>query len=84
MTAPRLRGLQVGPDGRDHRACAVGQHEQELQAAVAMEPSRDFQRLAFERMAGTDDRYPLWIAVKVVVVGSMSCLPSTTSGITSC
>ena len=81
LTARWLRGgLQVSPDGWDHHSCAVGQHEQELQAAVAMEPSRDRQRLSLKRMPGTDDRHSLRITVKVVVVvvGSVSYLPSTT------
>jgi hypothetical protein len=44
-----------------------------------MRPPRDLERSAFEGMPWPDDGHPLRIAVEVVVVvGSMSSLPSTT------
>ena len=48
-----------------------------------MEPTRDLERLPFERMARAYDGHPIGIAVEVVVMGSLSCLRSTGSIMTA-
>ena len=49
-----------------------------MERTAPMGPAEYFQCLALEGVMGTDDRYAFWIAIEVVVVvGSVSCLPST-------
>jgi hypothetical protein len=48
-----------------------------VERAAPMRPPEYFQRLALQGVMVTDDRYAFWIAIEVVVVGSVSCLPST-------
>lgn len=43
---------------------------------MALRPPQDLQHLSLEGMAIADDRHPFGIAVEVVV-GSVSCVPST-------
>jgi hypothetical protein len=48
-----------------------------VERAAPMRPPEYFQRLALQGVMVTDDRYAFWIAIEVVVVGSVSCLPLT-------
>ena len=77
-----LRGsrdaVQIGPDGRDQASGTVGQRDEHLQLPVSMLPSQHLQRLSLKRVARPEHGYPLGVAVEVVV-GSVSCLPSTPS-----
>jgi len=66
--------LEVGPVGGDQRLTAVRQKENELQAAPHARLPEDLQRLAFEGMMGTGDRYPFR---NVLTVGSVWWLPLT-------
>lgn len=50
-----------------------------MQTANPMRPAQHFQRLTLERMVPAQDGHMLWVAVKVVVMGSVSCVPSTRS-----
>ena len=68
--------VQVGPGGGYQRSCAVWQHDEKLQMSLSLLPSQHLQSLAVEGMALPGEGYPLRIAVEVVV-GSVSCLPST-------
>ncbi len=40
-------------------------------------PAQDFQSPAFKGMPLADDRHPIGIIVQVVVVGIVSCIPSS-------
>ena len=70
------RTVKVSPLRQDQGACAVGQHENEMQAAVAMCPPQHFERLTLEGVMAAHDGHSLRIAVQVVV-GSVSCVPLT-------
>jgi len=73
----RLRGVvKISPRRWDQRARTVGKHEHEMQSTAPMRPSKDGERLAYEGMPLATHRHPLGETVKVVV-GSMSCVPST-------
>ncbi len=71
------RPVEVSPRGWDKRARAVGQHEHEQKFAPSVLPAQYLQRLALEGVAPAHNGYPLGVPVKVVVMGSVSCLPST-------
>jgi hypothetical protein len=71
--------VQVGPRRWNQGPRAIGQHQEQVQTAVPMEPPQHFERLAFEGMLRSDDGHAFRIAVEVVVMGSVSCLPSITS-----
>ena len=73
------RAIQIRPICRHQRARAVGQYEYEVQITSAMRPPEDCQRLPLKRMAPAHDGYPLRVALTLLVMGSVSCLPSTTS-----
>jgi hypothetical protein len=73
------RPEKIGPRSRDQRARAVGQHEHQQQLAVPVLPAQDIQRPALERVALAHDGHPLRVAVEVMVMGIVSCLPSTAS-----
>ena len=49
-------GIQVGPERRDERAGPVGQHQDEVQRAVAPHPAKQRQYLTFQRVPCSDDR----------------------------
>jgi hypothetical protein len=42
-----------------------------------MSMAEHFQRLAHEGMRATHDGYAFWAVSELVVMGSMSCIPST-------
>jgi hypothetical protein len=48
-----------------------------------MAPAQDCQRFALQRVASPDNLYIIWIAVEVMMVGSVSSIRSTAS-ITMC
>ncbi len=64
---------QIGPRGRDQRFTAVRQDEEEQRLTFAMQGPQNAERLAFERMASTDNRDSLG---KVLMMGSVSYVPS--------
>ena len=68
--------VQIGPDGRYQRSCAVLQHDEQVQLSLSLLPSQHFQSLAVEGMALPGNGHTLRVVVEVVV-GSVSCLPST-------
>ena len=71
------RPVQVSPRSRDQRARAVGQHEHEQQLAASMLPAQHLQRPSLEGMTPADDGHALRVAVEMLVMGIVSCLPST-------
>ena len=71
------RVTQVSPGGRYQGARAVRKHEQEIKGSSTPRPSEDRELLSFEWMMIAEDGYGFGIAVEVVV-GSVSCVPSTT------
>ena len=72
--------LKVGPVSGDQRFTAIRQNEHEVQASRHAHFSKDLQRLPFEWVMRTrdDDAFR-----EVLMVGSVSWCPSTTS-ITTC
>lgn len=72
--------LKVGPLSGDQRLTAVGQNEHELQAVWHAGLPKNLQRLSFEWVMKTrdDDAFR-----KVLMMGSVSWFPSTTSRKTS-
>jgi hypothetical protein len=50
-----------------------------MQTATPMRPAQQFQRLTLERVVPARDGHMLWVAVEVVVMGSVSSVPSTPS-----
>ena len=61
----RRGGVQVRPRGRDERARTIGQDQNEIQRAVAPHPAKQRERLALQRVAGSDDFDRRWIALEV-------------------
>jgi hypothetical protein len=72
--------LKIGPIRGDHGFAAVGQNEHELQAVRHARLPKDFQMLSFKWMMWTRDSHA---DGKVLMMGSVSCGPSTTSTGTS-
>jgi hypothetical protein len=72
----RLLGgrLEIGPPGRDQRAAAVRQDEDQLEPPAATHPADQLKRAALQWVTRPHDPHPLREAVEV---GSVSCLPST-------
>ncbi len=70
-----LRRSKGSPVPRNQRLAAVGQNQNEMQSTPAMRRPKNVERLAFERMASTDDGDALR---KVLMMGSVSWFPSTT------
>ena len=66
-------GLEIRPFGGDQGLASVRQNQNELQAALPVRVSQDFQRLSFERVARTRDGHPLG---EVPTVGSVWRFPS--------
>ena len=62
--------------GGDQRLAAVGQKEHELQAGGHADLAQDLQRLSVEGVVRTRDGDAFG---KVLMMGSVSCVPSTTS-----
>ena len=60
---------QIGPLCRDQRFTAVRQDEEEQRLTFAMQGAQNAERLAFERMAGTDNGDLLR---EVLMMGSVS------------
>jgi hypothetical protein len=65
--------LKIGPVSGDPRLTAVRQKEHELQAGGHAHLSEDLQRLPFEGMMRTRDRYAFG---EVLMMGSVSYAPS--------
>jgi hypothetical protein len=77
------RLVQIGPGGRDHRACAVREHDDEMELTVTMGVAEDIEALAFERMPTPDECDLRRVLAREVVVGSLSSglsMPSPTNG----
>ena len=70
-----LRRVKVSPVRSDQRLTAVGQDQNEMQPTFTMCRPKNVERLAFERMAGTNDGDVLR---KVLMMGSVSWFPLTT------
>jgi hypothetical protein len=64
---------QIDPVGRNQRARAVRQDQDQKQPTLSMQAAKDFERLPFERMMWPNDLDKLWH----LDVGSVSCRPST-------
>lgn len=71
------RPVQIGPRRRDQRSCAVRQHEHEQQLTALVLPPQDLQGLTLKGVAPTHYGHPLGVAVEMVVMGIVSCVPST-------
>jgi len=70
--------VDVRPGRRNEYARAVRQNQDEMQRTSTMGATQDLQGMSIERMARTSNRHPLGARVVVrVVVGIVSCLPST-------
>ncbi len=67
------RGDQIGPIGGDQGFTAIRQDQNELQSAMPMDIPKNSERLAFERMAGTDNGDSFG---EVLMMGSVSYVPS--------
>jgi hypothetical protein len=65
--------LEIGPPGRDQRAAAVRQHQDQAQRATAAHPADQLQRAALQWV--TRPHHPHRLR-KAVEVGSVSRLPS--------
>jgi hypothetical protein len=72
----RRGGVQVRPRGRNERARTIGQDQNEIQCAVAPHPAKQRERMAFQRVASSDDLDARRIALEV---GSVLPFPSTIS-----
>jgi hypothetical protein len=68
--------VEIGPASGDQSARTVGQDQHQLDFATTAPPAQNLQRLSLERVLRPDNRYPIRIAVEVMV-GSVSTLPST-------
>jgi hypothetical protein len=77
--ARRRRAIEIRPGGGNAQARAVREQEDQLEVALVRAGAEDRERLPVEGMAGTPDRHPLRVALKVLVVGIVSCSPSTKS-----
>jgi len=66
---------EIGPVGRNQRAGAVRQDQDQTQPTLPMESAEDFERLPFKRMMWPNDPDES----RHLDVGSVSCLPSTAS-----
>ena len=75
------RRFEVGPLRRDEGLGAVGQHQEQLETAVAVHPSQQIQGLTFKGMAPSCDRD---YRREPLEVGSVSPFLSTVSTIRSC
>ena len=76
-----LRGIgagctPVGPRGRNERAAAIRQDDEHKHHAASLDAADHGQRLAFEGVPPADDRH---LIGNILEMGSLSCLPSTTS-----
>jgi len=78
------RLVQVGPGRRHTGAGPIRQDEDEQQISIEALPAEDLQLTALERVPGPDDGHPLRVAVEMVVVGIVSCVPSTRSTMGTC
>jgi hypothetical protein len=70
--------VQIRPARRNQRARTIGQYQHHLEDAPPMCPPQHLQRFALEGVVLTEDGYTLRITIEVVV-GSVSCGPSTAS-----
>src|SRR5437899_726045 len=75
------RRFEVGPLRRDEGLGAVGQHQEQLETAVAVHPSQQIQGLTFKGMAPSCDRD---YRREPLEVGSVSPFLSTVWAIRSC
>jgi hypothetical protein len=84
VSAARRRRLvrDIGPRGGDQGSCSVRVHEHQVPRAAPMRPAEHGEGASFERMLPARHRHAFGQPVEVVVMGSMSCVPSTTSIIT--
>jgi hypothetical protein len=73
--------LEISPPGRNQRAAAVRQHQDQAQRATAAHPADQLKRAALQWVTRPHDPHRLREAVEV---GSVSCLPSTASTTTTC
>jgi hypothetical protein len=81
-TRCRFIGDEICPRGRDQRPRAIRVNQHEVPGATPVLPTQDRERASFERMPPARHRHALREPVKVVVMGSMSCVPLTTLTIT--
>jgi hypothetical protein len=72
---------KICPVHRDQRFTAIGQNQNEMQSTMTMHRSQNVERAAFKRMASTDNGDSLR---KVLMMGSVSWLPSIAFRIPSC
>jgi hypothetical protein len=70
----------VGPRGGNERSAAIRQDDEHEQHAASLDAADRRQRLALERVALTSDGD---LSRNIAEMGSLSCLPSTPSTITS-
>jgi hypothetical protein len=73
------RGLQIGPNGRDHQMAAVRQDQDQLKAPAPVHPTHQFKRLSLPGMRAPDDPHRRRVAIEV---GLVSCVPSGRSRMT--
>jgi hypothetical protein len=80
--ARRRRATEIRPGGGNAQARSVREHEDEREVALVSAGAEDRKRLPVEGVTGTPDLHPLGVAVKVLVVGIVSCSRSTESTMT--
>ena len=67
---------EVGPIGGNQRFTAIGQDQDEKELTLPMHRPENVERLAFERMPRSDNGD---LFRKVLMMGSVSCVPSIES-----
>jgi hypothetical protein len=75
----RGRTAKIGPGGGQAQARPVREHQDKLELTLVGDGAEDLQCVTVEGVAVTSDGHPLWVAVDVVVMGIVSCSPSTES-----
>jgi hypothetical protein len=73
-------GVQVRPGCWNERTRSVGEDENQIKLAVTPHPAKQRKRLAFQRVAGSDDSDRSRIALEVGSVRPFRSTMSTTSG----
>jgi hypothetical protein len=71
---------KVCPISGNHGLASIGQDQDKVQLALAMDCSEDLKRFSFEWVVAASNRDPLG---KVLMMGSVWCLPLTGSTTTS-
>lgn len=72
---------KISPFSGDHGLASIGQDQDKVQLALAMDGSENLKRFGFEWVVAASNRYSLG---KVLMMGSVWCLPSITFSTRCC